>query len=169
MSHRMSSVCEIKGYEGVTVALSSLSSAMRGKAMLDALTEGAKVLKEETRKNLVAKLGPSATRRGLRWRKYQQNHSPMVEGINVIRDSGYGVAVVSIMRDFRLKWFEKGTDQRWAGGRKTDGKYAGQTNASNYRGAIKAEHFFLDARNREESIERAIFESLDKTINRILK
>lgn len=165
----MNNVCTITGADELSATLRDLSSAIRGKAMLDALSAGAKVLQSETKKNLVARMGSSATRKGLRWRKGHQGHPSMQEGVSMIRDTAYNTAIVSIMRDFRLKWFEKGTDHRWTGGRKKDGRYAGQTQASNYRGAIRPIHFFREARNQETKIETAIFESLDKTINKILK
>lgn len=165
----MSKVCVIEGADELSAKLAALSAAARGKAMMDALTAGARELAGDTKKRLVAKMGPGATRRGLRGRKGQSNHTPMTEGVNVIRDAAYSTAIVSIMRDFRLKWFEKGTAQRFAGGRRKDGFYPGQGNASNNRGSIRALHFFRDARSQEETILKTVFGSLDQSLAKILK
>ena len=94
----------------------------------------------------------------------------MVEGVRVIRDRDYRLTIVSIMGDFRLKWFEKGTDVRYAGGRKdSKGRYAGAGSQSNYRGSINALGFFKKARTNEEKIAQVITDEIKKDIDKALR
>lgn len=165
----MGKVCDMRSLEDLGAVLRGLGGMARGKTMLDALTAGARVLKENTKQQLVSKV-EGATRPGLKGRPKYATHEPMIEGVRVLRDAAYTTAAVSIMGDFRLKWFEKGTRERWAGGRmKKDGSFPGWHNASNYRGRIDATRFFAQARNNEAPIEDAIMKSLDKSVNKILR
>lgn len=167
----MSEVCDMKSLEDLGARLSLLGSMARGKVLTDAVMAGARVLQEQTRQQLVADVGEGALRKGLRGRPKYQNHPSMYEGVRVIRDAAYQTAIVSIMGDFRLKWYEKGTSERWAGGRKKKktGLYPGESNGSAYRGRIRPEGFFLKARQNDTPIMEAIEKKLDKAITKALK
>jgi hypothetical protein len=78
----------------------------------------------------------------------------MQSGVKVVAKSPQEVKV-HIMGEFRLKWYEMGTEKRqW----KRKGK-KGQTVKT---GDIKAKHFFKDAK---DATERQIFDSMDSLIS----
>lgn len=60
-------------------------------------------------------------------------YKPAIQGVKAYGDKYYGLAVVTIMRDFRLKWYERGTAERVR-------KNGGRT------GRIKACWFFAEAK-----------------------
>lgn len=151
----MNKVCDISCLEGLTARLSALSEQAAGKGALDAVVAGARALAANTEQNLLARVRGS-DRRGLSGRPRYAAHRAMYEGIRVKRDKDFSLAVVSIMGDFRLKWFEKGTDER-------------KTKKGASRGMIGSEHFFADARADEGAVFDAIARSLEKTINKALR
>lgn len=163
----MGKVCDMRDLEGLGATLTAFSSEARGKVLMDAVTAGAKVLQQQTVAELTREMGGAALRKGLKGRPQYSNHTAMVEGVRLLRDKAYATAAVSIMGDFRLKWFEKGTDRRYAGGgrKKKDGTYAGNL----YRGYIKAKAFFSRARDNDKPVADAITESISNSLKKILK
>lgn len=164
----MSKVCTIES-GGLEATLRVFSPDARGKALFTALTAGAKALQAETVSQLIAKMGAGATRRGLKGRPQYADHSPMTEGVRLMRKRAFIEAGVHIMGDFRLKWFELGTVERYAGGRKKNGLFPGRMNASNYRGAIKGLGFFQEARSNDAPVIKAIEQTLEKQLKKLLK
>ena len=79
-------------------------------------------------------------------------------------------ATVSIMGDFRLKFFEMGTKDRNTKGRRVTGSYfkGGRNHKirvgrGGFRGRIDASRFFTQAR---QSTEKQIFAEIDSTLSR---
>ena len=75
-------------------------------------------------------------------------------GVKVRPNRASNEVAVNIMGDYRLKWFEKGTDERY-------------TRRRAYKGRIQPEHFFLAARNDEESFYSSMMASITDSLNRI--
>lgn len=116
-----------------------------------AVYEGAKILRNNTKQYFKNAVGEVATN----YSKYIS--APFEDGVTLKGDKAYCEYRVSIMRDFRMKFFEMGTKDRYT----KDGKY---------RGKMEAKHFFKDARNASQSsIEDAILRSIDNAMKKILK
>lgn len=96
--------------------------------------------------------------------------APFVDGIVLKGDRAYCEARVSIMKDFRMKFFEKGTEDRYIKQKGHSdlqrGRHSENTGKSNYRGRIGAKWFFKDARSASDS---QINEAMIKTIDNQLK
>lgn len=80
---------------------------------------------------------------------------------------------VNIMGDYRLKWFEKGTKERYTKGHKVTGhidvRHLKRTGKGGYRGRIIAEHFFARARENDEPIFETMFTSITESLNKIIR
>lgn len=167
-------------YSGLQRLLDSLNAEVRGEMMLKALREGAKVLQDRTRANLRAALGNGAVAVSDK-RRY-----PMDRGVRLTVDRAYKEVKVSIMGDFRLKWFEKGTKPRYTDGTSDRGRARAKKRFTSwsderkrktsfsgkpaYRGKIRGEEFFSSARAQSEpAIVEAVTASLDAQLNKILR
>lgn len=139
--------------EGLQATLAAMSSTERRGALYDALKEGAKTLQQETKANLLRKAGSIATKVSF---VRKGRDKPMVDGVRLSRDNAYCQVTVTIMGDFRLKWFEKGTAERF-------------TKDGVYRGAIKPLRFFAEARANEGALTAAINSRLENRIEKLLK
>lgn len=128
--------------------------------IFNALKEGAKVLKEQTLQQLASKVRSNTPNR---W-----NGKTMASGVRLKADKGISEVMVSIMGDFRLKFIENGTKERYTKPQKNN--YLDShtlkkgTEKSRYTGSIKATHFFRQARENEAPIDEAIKSSLDKQL-----
>lgn len=129
----------------------ALSTDNRKSILLTALKAGGKKLADDTKTQLRTKLGMGATTPN-RW-----NGKTMESGVKFRADKDYSEVSVSIMGDFRLKFFEKGTQLR-----KTK-----KTGAN--RGSIKALNFFAAARANEGAITDVINQSIETSLKRITK
>lgn len=160
----MSNICKIDTTQ-LDKIFENLSEENRNKAMINSLKEGANVLKENTQQNLIKKLGSGATSTV----KYKK---PMTEGIGITAEKDYLEVVVSILRDFRLKWFEMGTKERY---RKIRGinskgkKYVKHDEKGGYTGFITGTHFFKEARENTSPIEEAIIRAMEAEINKLMQ
>ena len=126
----------------------------------NALRRAANILVRETRSQLKGKLGRKANSRNW-W-----NNRTISSGIKSTADKEGKAAKVHIMGDFRLKFFEMGTDPRKTKGNNTAsvrGKtpIRRQKKASN-RGRIEPRNFFSTAKQNKE---KEIFGTLDKLIS----
>lgn len=145
---------------------------IKSKVLVTALKKGGEVLQKNTVQVMKSKLGSVAT-------KNEHHSKPMAEGVRVIVDKNYYDVIVSIMKDYRLKWFETGTDDRY-----TKGKITGQSMVKKgdgnrlrnirsgtkaYRGKIDNTYFFKDARENTTGIDNAINASLTDSLNKIFK
>lgn len=112
--------------------------------LFTALKKGGQKLTSQTKRSLRAKLGAGATSPN-RW-----NGKTMESGVRLKADKDYCEVSVSILGDFRLKFFEKGTAQR--------SLRRGGAN----RGSITPLNFFREARQQgiDETINNSITESL---------
>lgn len=140
---------------------------LKRKIIYDALKAGAKVLQQNTQALFRQSMGESANH----YSKYIRK--PFEDGVTVKGDKAYIEASVSIMNDFRMKFFEKGTKQRTTKGRKITGytekhKLIREGKGHN-TGAIKPLYFFKRARQNETGIRYAIEKSIDNALNKLNK
>lgn len=145
---------------------------IKSKVLVTALKKGGEVLQKNTVQVMKSKLGSVAT-------KNEHHSKPMAEGVRVIVDKNYYDVIVSIMKDYRLKWFETGTDDRYTKGKitgqsmitKGDGRRLRNVRDNNkiYRGSIEGKHFFAQARNETTGIDDAINASLNNSFNKLFK
>lgn len=94
----------------------------------------------------------------------------MVQGVTLNARDTYNTTVqVSIMGDPRLKWFEKGVDERFKGARKTSSKYKLMKDSGKLKstGSIKRINFFEQAKQDDNQITQAIERTLIKEINEL--
>ena len=124
---------------------------LRRGIIFKAVKAGAKVLRDNTRNYFKSAVGAAASHVGTRY-KY---NFPMYEGIVMKGEKAYLEARVSILKDFRLKFFEKGTQQR-------------QTKKGYNRGAMVARNFFKSATESSwGGIEAAIQKSIDNSLKKL--
>ena len=90
--------------------------------LFDAVKAGAKVLQQTTKNYFRQRVGDAATHISRFTRK------PFEDGVTVKTDKSYIEATVSIMGDPRMKWFEKGTNDRYTKGYKITGYAQGKRN-----------------------------------------
>lgn len=123
----------------------ALDSDSTKQILFTALKKGGQQLTSQTKRSLRAKLGAGASTPN-RW-----NGKTMVSGVRMKADKDYCEVSVSILGDFRLKFFEKGTAQRRL---RRDGAN---------RGSIRPLYFFREARQQDigETINSSITESLN--------
>lgn len=141
--------------DGVTIddskvlnLFNALDRESTNQILFTALKKGGEQLTNLTKTILKNKLGKGATTPN-RW-----NRKTMESGIKLRADRDYCEVSVSIMGDFRLKFFEKGTNLR-------------KTKKGANRGSIKPLYFFREARQQDvaDIINHSITESL-KRINK---
>ena len=141
--------------------LTKLSTERRNQIMFSALKKGGKALQNETKVQL--RQSVANTHSPNRW-----NGKTLEDGIKVKANTVYQEVMVHILGDFRLKFFEKGTEDRYTKIHKdklSTSQYINQLkkgDRSRFRGKITASHFFRRARQNEEVIQDAIFKELDK-------
>ena len=142
--------------KGVMNLFNSLDEVSSKRILLEALKKAGKELQEETKSNLKARLGNKATSPN-RW-----NGKTLESGIRLKADKDYTEVAVNIMGDFRLKFFEKGTKDRFT----KKGFYRGKM-GENKEGASNYRNFFKDARNRD--LSGTITHSINQSLKRISK
>lgn len=132
--------------------------------LFKAVKAGAKVLQSTAKDYFKQRMGESANHIS----KYIK--APFFEGVIIKGDKAYCEVRVSIMKDFRMKFFETGTEDRYIkqSGHSDLQKGRHQTNTGkhNYRGRIGAKWFFKDARTASDS---QINEAMIKTVDNQLK
>jgi hypothetical protein len=143
---------EILGVEEIMKTLKDLADLITPRKVNTTFVKGANIVKKET----IAELHNNVHVRG--YSIYSIKDGRMDKEIKVAKYKKTIGAKVHIMGDFRLKFFEKGTAQRY---------YKGQN-----RGSIKATHFFKKAQDRSLSnAYNQIIQELDKlikeTINKV--
>lgn len=153
-------------YEEIVKMLNRLDGDTLNGILLTASKKAADALRDETKTILLQKL-PAAANPG-------RYNKPMTKGVVSKADKDYTLSYVSIMREFKLKWFEQGTAERY---RKT--RYSGKDKAGRNRrvlrkdntnsptGKITALDFFKEARERYsnqiiDDMEGAIIKSLER-------
>lgn len=133
---------------GVKNLFQALDSDTRKQILFAALKAGGSKLAENTKIQLRSKLGSGASTPN-RW-----NGKTMESGIRLKADKDYCEVAVNVMGDFRLKFFEKGTNLR-------------QTKKKANRGKIKALYFFQSARQKGDDVASIINGSISESLKRI--
>ena len=127
----------------------------KNKWLYDAVMSGAKVLQQSAQQSFIRKVDGASHNS-----PYLKGNKPFYEGVSVKGDKAYCEASVSIMNDFRMKFFEKGTDERHTNSRKITG----------YQEDGTATYFFREARDSSDSaINEAMMLSIDKSIKNAIK
>lgn len=161
----MSKICEIDT-SGIDNILENLNDEKRSELIYKSLIKGGEKLVEDTKSELLRVL-PNASRG-------QHFGKPMSGGIKMKKDKDYQDVAVHIMSDFRLKFFEMGTDDRYLKkplpSNSTYKYKSGSTNSGGtpYRGRIEGKHFFQKARDNADVL--SIIESeITKEIEKIIR
>lgn len=142
----------------------------KNKWLYDAVMSGAKVLQQSAQQSFIRKVDGASHSS-----PYLKGNKPFYEGVSVKGNKDYCEASVSIMNDFRMKFFEKGTVERFTqsakiNGYQSDGKHLKREGKGHYVGKITATYFFKSARdNSESAVNQAMMESLEKSINNTIK
>lgn len=133
---------------------------LQKKILYNAVIAGGVKVVENATQNLKSSMGSSA--------------DSMAGGITVKGDKAYTTAKVSIMKDHRLKWFEKGTNDRVTKGRKITGidesssRYAlKREGKGHYTGKIKPTYFFRRAAQNTTAIDEAMYRSIDNALRNL--
>lgn len=138
--------------EGLEEALTFLEDDEQvNNILFEGLKAGGKVLQESAKSLFKSKMGEPASHYSRFIKK------PFFEGVKLIQDKAYGDVIVSIMSDYRMRFYEKQIQLR-------------RTKKGYNRGIVKANHFFSDARNNSDSeIEKAIYDKIEQKLNNTLK
>lgn len=160
----MSDIVSIDSHE-VDQLLNALSDQdFKNEILFNAVKEGAKVLQENAQNYF-----KSSVKGANHYSPYIRK--PLYEGVSVKADKPYCTVSVSIMNDFRMKFFEKGTAERMTKGRKIVGyinrrrlKREGKGHAT---GSIKPTYFFRRARENDAPINEAIEQSITQALNKL--
>lgn len=128
-----------------------LSDENRKTILFRALQKGAKALQAQTQTNLKAAFNGGAS---------------MAKGVKLKADKSYNEISVNIMGDYRLRWFEKGTQIRKTKGHKVTGydrwrKVRSGKGAN--RGRIRPLYFFRNAR-QNDAINDVVMQSIDEQL-----
>ena len=144
---------------------SRLSNKKMKKVHMQALRKAAKVIQKEAKIELrKATAAYRSNKSNLKngWHLKKKNDGTisaksLQDGIRVSVSKDAGSSKVHILGDFRLKWFEKGTNNR-------------QTKKGYSRGAMKSTHFFKIARqNKEQEAENELQKFITESILRVAK
>lgn len=130
-----------------------------------ALHEGASVLRENARNYFKSSYSSIANHVG-KWYNF-----PMYEGIEFIKEDKEALVTgVHILKDFRLRFFEKGTAERTTGdltGYSFDRKHRFRSGGHD-TGHIVGSYFFKSAAQASEGeIEEAMVRSLDESLRNL--
>lgn len=146
--------------------LNNLSEENRKEALFKAISKGGQELVKETKDELLRVL-PNANR----GKRYEGR--PMVKGVKLVKDKAYDEVKVHIMGDYRLRFFEMGTAERYLKkplSRKSYKYKSGKMNTGGkiYRGKISPKKFFQTARQNSKMVDK-ILGTLEKEINKLLR
>lgn len=146
--------------------LDNLNEENRKNALFNSINKGGQELVKDTQRELLRVL-PNAG-------KGEKYAKPMTKGIRLKKDKAYDEVKVHIMGDYRLKFFEMGTKERYLkkplSSKDSNYQYkSGSINSGGtpFRGRIKAKHFFESARENSNMPE-TIMNSLTKEIDKLL-
>lgn len=139
---------------------------VKNKILFDAVNEGAKVLQSKTIDFFRARVGEVAEHIS-RWK-----NRPFWQGITTSKDKAYCETKVSIMGDHRLKWFEKGTQDRYTKGYKIVGYQRNRRvreGKGHWVGRMTDNNFFRDARKETSAIDAAMEQSIRTALSKLNK
>lgn len=156
----------------VDALLGKLGKANNDEAVFAGVRAVSNALKRDTQKTLLSRVPAASSSR--------TTGTPMYEGVRSKHHREYLESVVHILGDFRLKWFEGGTADRYTGKRnvydKITGEFtglrrtihkrrSGKKNVVRYTGRMRARNFFADARSTldtEDVMTEAIMKKLEE-------
>lgn len=160
-------------------SLDSLRMPQISDIVIKALRKGGEIIEQASKTSLIRKLGPGAT--STRHWKY-----PMLSGVHLTADKDILNVMISLYGDFRLKWFESGTDERYLKRTGAKDRLKGKTGkdkrkyyrksgkenfyrAGSYRGRIEATDFFSEARDKEmDRAVEAVKSELTKELQKLM-
>lgn len=155
----MSKICKIDSSE-IDNILNNLNEENRKKALFNSLVKGGQELVKETQSELLSVL---------------PNGKSMLKGIRLKKDKNYDEVKVHIMGDYRLKFFEMGTEERYLKKplpkkNETNELKSGSKNSGGtpYRGKISPKYFFQKAREHSNMVS-VMIEKLINEINKLMK
>lgn len=161
----------------VLAMFSEMDARNRKRVFRTALRQSAGILVRQTKKNLrsIETSGGRMVRTGTpnRW-----NGKKMEQGIKSKMEKGDKSIKVHLLGDFRLKFFEMGTKDRYTRGHKITGsywsrgagrgrKYLVRVGKGGYRGHIESSKFF--ARSKQETESRIFKEMGDRFARQVVK
>ena len=138
-----------------------LTSKDQYKSYKKSIKKSANIIVRAARRRLKQRIGPAINHKN-RW-----NGRTLASGIRASIGRDKVTASVHIMGDFRLKFFELGTSERYtkASGRKYS---RGRRGKGSYRGKMKPLYFFRSAvKSKESEVESSFFTSLEASIEKI--
>jgi len=131
-----------------------------------ALRSGGKGIQLKARELFKSKMGESATHHSP-WVNWGQG-GELFEGIQISGHKDAKEVSVSIMGDYRLKWFEAGTEVRYKGARNRNSTVRDRLKSSGAHstGAIKPLYFFKQA-VENSTLEQTIMQSVQNAFDKI--
>lgn len=163
--------------QSVMDMFSWLEKSDRVGLLMGAIRNGAKILHTQTVNQLRSAMGSAADH--VRPAMKGGNNQSMVDGVLTLEHKWYFEIVVTIMGDYRNKWFEKGVGPRYTDGTASRGRAKAAKKYSSwkdtrkrkvgvghwYRGQIQGTGFFTKARSISESM---ILKSIEDELKRKL-
>lgn len=147
----------LKGDRELILILKKMEYKDMQRVYKKALTDSAKPIERETKKNL-RRSDIRNVNKPYIGKKNKKTYKSMLQGIRTsvdVREADDNYAKVHIMGEFRLKWFEKGTSLR-------------KTYHHKDRGRIKPYKFFRDAvETKGEECRRKLEENIKISIQRV--
>ena len=135
------------------------------RVLYKAILDGAKVIQTNTKESFRRKMGEASTHFS------KDVGGPFYDGVTLRGDRAYLEARVAIMKDYRMKWFEKGTVDRQHGYKYREGSYKRRFNksgSSHSTGRIKPLYFFRETRQSSEGqMEEAIMNSINNAYKKL--
>lgn len=165
-------------------ALDKLDRKQTANLVIEALDRAGQLLAEYTRQGLSKSMSRLRSEHNIT--KPKHRNWPMLAGIHVTPDKEYLNVMVSLYGDFRLKWFESGTEIRKlkrTGAKDRDRgktlkdrrKYYRKRGKEEYyrkgsdRGRIEAMEFFAQARERDgEKVMAVAKQEIEKGLSKLL-
>lgn len=137
--------------------LVGLNDKLRKQAYRKGISKSLAIVRKEAIKNLRAVVAKGASR------KKDIYNNTLEKGIKYKVYKNADGGNVNILGNYKLKWFELGTKERYNKQNKTTRTYLKK---KRYTGTIKASHFFTKAYT---SKEKEVFNTLDKNIADAIK
>ncbi len=176
----MSSICSIQtDSRQLTNALSALSGKDISRVVRNSLKKAVRPLAKSTERRydaLFDRSGESSPRK--------RGGSQGIVRLVSRTQNGLIVVKVHIMRDYKAKWFELGTDKRYTKGHRNVGRYRLRQDSNRrytlragrpgYRGRIRPKWIFTTEQRKQEhrikaGIDQYLGEEITKLINRRIK
>lgn len=147
-----------------------LTGTQMKKAMISTLRSSANILKKETEAQFHSRVDLNGYK--ITYQKKGREKTKVKRLVTVVINKKDSSAKVHIMGDFRAKFFEKGTKERYTKGHKiTDEywvgkrKYLRRSGKGGRRGRISAGYYF---RTAQQLTERKIFSDIDKRLSKAI-